>query len=182
MSPDEAAEFHEFVQARWARLVRTAYLLTGDHGEAEDLAQNTLVRVYAAWHRVRSADSPDAYLRRMLVNTNAARFRKKRITQLLGAEAPDRGEADSTDRIGQRDALMRALAQLPTRQRAAVVLRYWDDLPETEVAAILGCSVGTVKSQASKGLAKLRADPGLDGPRWHPSPQANSEVLVDDRS
>lgn len=182
MRPDEAALFHEFVQARWARLVRTAYLLTGDHGEAEDLAQNTLVKVYGAWQRVQSTDSPDAYVRRILVNTNAARFRKKRITQLLGADAPDRGEADSTERIGQRDALMRALSRLPAKQRAVVVLRYWDDLSEIEVAAALGCTVGTVKSQASKGLAKLRTDPELDGPQWHSSPIEISEVLVDDRA
>ncbi|MDI2132038.1 SigE family RNA polymerase sigma factor [Yinghuangia seranimata] len=172
MRPDEVAQFHEFVQARWARLVRIAYLLTGDHAEAEDLAQTALIKVYAAWRRVQSSDSPDAYVRRILVNANAGRFRKKRVTQVLGMGIPDVQVADSTRTVDQRDALLRALARLPARQRAVVVLRYWEDLPETEVARTLGCSVGTVKSQASKGLAKLREDPGLTGPVWdsaHPS-------------
>ncbi|NUS59006.1 MAG: SigE family RNA polymerase sigma factor [Streptomycetaceae bacterium] len=168
MRADEAAQFREFVQARWAKLVRTAYLLTGDHGDAEDVVQTALTKAYVAWHRVQGSDSPDAYVRRILVNTNAARFRRKRITQLFGVTAPEpRTAADSTTRqVEQRDALMRALAQLPARQRTVVVLRYWDDLPEAEVARSLGISVGTVKSQASKGLAKLRADPALHGARW----------------
>jgi RNA polymerase sigma-70 factor (sigma-E family) len=165
---DDAAQFHDFVQARWSKLVRTAYLLTGDHGEAEDLVQTALSKAFVAWRRVQSSDSPDAYVRRILVNANAARFRRKRVTQVFGVAIPEpRTAADATTRqVEQRDALMRALARLPVRQRAAVVLRYWDDLPEADVARALGCSAGTVKSQASKGLAKLRADPVLHGARW----------------
>ncbi|MFI1582713.1 SigE family RNA polymerase sigma factor [Embleya sp. NPDC020630] len=168
MKADEAEQFREFVQARWARLVRTAYLLTGDHGEAEDVVQLALTKVYVAWHWVQGSDNPDAYVRRILVNTNAGRFRRKRVIRLLGVTPPEqRTAADSTTRqVEQRDALVRALAKLPARQRAVVVLRYWDDLPQADVARALGLSFGAVKSQASKGLAKLRADPGLHGAVW----------------
>lgn len=181
MRPEEAAEIHDFVQSRWTRLVRTAYLLTGDHGEAEDLVQTTLIKAHAAWHRVRSCENPDAYVRRILVNANAARFRKRRITQLLGATVPEARVPDATRHVDQRDALLRALAKLPARQRAVVVLRYWDDLSEAEVARILGCSIGTVKSQAVKGLAKLRVDPGLNGPHWDSGSDDTSEVLAHGR-
>jgi RNA polymerase sigma-70 factor (sigma-E family) len=181
LRPDEAAQFHEFVQARWPRLVRTAYLLTGDHGEAEDLVQTALAKAYVAWTRVQASDSPDAYVRRILVNANAARFRKRRITQLLGAAPPEVRTPDPTHRVDLRDALVQALARLPVRQRAVVILRYWDDLSEAEVARALGCSAGTVKSQASKGLAKLRADPALSGPRWDAGTYDTSEVPVHDR-
>lgn len=162
MGPDDAAAFHEFVRSQWPRLVRTAYLMTGDHAEAEDVAQTALARAGAAWRRIQASEHPDAYVRRILVNCNNNRFRRKRPALLFGAKTPDVPVPDDpTQRVDQRDALRTALLNLPARQRAAVVLRYWEDLPETEVALVMGCSVGTVKSQAARGLAKLRADPAL---------------------
>ncbi|MYS86892.1 SigE family RNA polymerase sigma factor [Embleya scabrispora] len=161
MKPDDAAAFREFVQSRWGRLVRIAYLMTGDHGEAEDLTQTALARVGASWTRVRAVEQPDSYVRRVLVNCNINRYRRLRPVALFGMRTPDVPGPDPTHQIDERDALMRALADLPPRQRAVVVLRFWDDMSEADVAGVLGCSVGTVKSQTSKGLAKLRRDPAL---------------------
>ncbi|KUN77494.1 SigE family RNA polymerase sigma factor [Streptomyces griseoruber] len=154
--------FQEFVRARWSRLVRTAYLLTGDVHHAEDLTQTALAKAYRSWRRIARTDNPEAYVRRMLVSCNSDRFRKRRVTEALTAAPPDRaGRDEATGRVDERGSLMAGLAQLPTKQRAVVVLRYWEDLSEAEVAEVLGCSPGTVKSQASKGLAKLRTYPGL---------------------
>ncbi|TWF99361.1 SigE family RNA polymerase sigma factor [Kitasatospora viridis] len=163
-SYDEEAEFSAFVQGRWNGLVRTAYLLTGNRHDAEDLAQTALAKAYASWRRVRSSTSPDAYLRRILVTSNIDRFRKRRLTEyptgdLLEPSGPH--PADASAQVDQRQVLFAVLATLPARQRAVVVLRYWEDLAEAQVADALGCSIGTVKSQAAKGLAKLRAHPGL---------------------
>lgn len=154
---DLDAEFQAYMAARWPVLVRTAFLLTGDRFLAEDLAQTALTRVYASWRRVRRADDVDAYVRRVLVNANSGRFRKRRVDEHLVAMPADGRAHVPHEGIVQRSALMAALAELPVRQRAVVVLRYWEDLSEREVAAVLGCSVGTVKSQASKGLARLRS-------------------------
>ncbi|MGW0661958.1 SigE family RNA polymerase sigma factor [Streptodolium elevatio] len=161
MKPDDAAAFHEFVRSQWPRLVRTAYLMTGDYAEAEDVAQTALARAGAAWRRIQATERPDAYVRRILVNCNNNRFRRKRPALVLAERPPDAAGPDPTVRVDQRDALRVALLKLPPRQRAAVVLRYWEDLPEAEVAQAMGCSVGTVKSQAARGLAKLREDPAL---------------------
>ncbi|NUP52360.1 MAG: SigE family RNA polymerase sigma factor [Catenulispora sp.] len=159
------AEFGDFMAARWPALVRTAYLLTGDQHLAEDLAQATLTKVYASWKRVRRADDIDAYVRRVLVNTNAGRFRKRRVAEHLVAAPYDGRGHEPHEPLAQRTALMAALAALPGRQRAVVVLRYWEDLSEREVAAILGCSQGTVKSQAAKALARLRTAEALHDAR-----------------
>jgi RNA polymerase sigma-70 factor (sigma-E family) len=150
------AEFQAYMAARWPVLVRTAFLLTGDRFLAEDLAQTALTRVYASWRRVRRADDVDAYVRRVLVNANAGRFRKRRVAEHLVAVPADGRSHLPHEPLAERSALMAALAELPARQRAVVVLRYWEDLSEREVAEVLGCSVGTVKSQASKALARLR--------------------------
>ncbi|MGW4896197.1 SigE family RNA polymerase sigma factor [Kitasatospora sp. NPDC004240] len=156
-------EFRAFVDGAWSRLLRTAFLLAGDRHTAEDLAQQCLERAYVAWGRVRAADDPHAYVRRILVNEHARRFRRRPPEQLVTA-VPDRaGPADGYARLDERAALLAALGTLPPRQRQAVVLRYWEDLSETQVAAAMGCSVGTVKSQAAKGLAKLRAVTSLSG-------------------
>jgi RNA polymerase sigma-70 factor (sigma-E family) len=156
--PDDVdTEFQHYMAARWPALVRTAYLLTGDQHLAEDLAQTALTKVYASWRRVRRADDVDAYVRRILVNTNASRFRKRRVTEHLTAVPYDASGHEPHAGLAQRSALMTALAGLPKRQRAVVVLRYWEYLSEREVAEVLGVSQGTVKSQASKALARLRA-------------------------
>ncbi|MEU1009745.1 SigE family RNA polymerase sigma factor [Streptomyces sp. NPDC005890] len=159
-------EFQSFVVGRWPRLVRTAFLLTGERHAAEDLVQSTLEQVYAAWRRVGAADDPEAYVRRVMINAHARRHRR-RLREFLAPKDDSglvREVADTGDRIAQADdrsALLKALAQLPPRQREAVVLRYWEDLTETQTAEAMGCSVGTVKSNAAKGIAKLRAVPGL---------------------
>lgn len=157
------AEFQRYMAVRWPVLVRTAYLLTGDRYLAEDLAQSALTKVYASWRHVRRADDVDAYVRRVLVNTNANRFRKRRVAEHLTAAPYDLAAYEPHAGLAQRSVLMAALAELPARQRAVVVLRYWEDMSEKEVAAALGCSQGTVKSQASKALARLRQNAALAG-------------------
>ncbi|MFJ3846585.1 SigE family RNA polymerase sigma factor [Streptomyces albidoflavus] len=154
-------DFETFAAARWPRLLRTAYLLTGDHHEAEDLVQVTLAKLFPAWPRVRGLDEPDAYVRRALVNNNLSRFRKRRVVQLLTPRLPKRAQEGGAARTEERSLLLEALGTLPPRQRAVVVLRYWEDLSEQQAAEVLGCSPGNVKSQASRGLRKLRDHPAL---------------------
>jgi RNA polymerase sigma-70 factor (sigma-E family) len=165
MRSEDEDEFRHFTAARWPGLVRTAYLLTGDLGHAEDLAQTTLIKAYRSWSRVRKVDDVDAYVRKILINANRSRFRSKRPVEYSMATVPEHAAwpDDAGRGIEERHVLFAALAGLPPRQRAIVVLRYWEDLAESEVAALLGCSVGTVKSQASRALAKLRTDARLTG-------------------
>jgi RNA polymerase sigma-70 factor (sigma-E family) len=156
------AEFSDFMHGRWSGLVRLGFGLTGDLQLAEDLAQTAFARAYASWGQVRKADNPDAYLRRIVVNANRNRFRRLRVGEVLTGTLPDLPSAgNGADQQSERAALVAALMQLPYGQRAAVVLRYWLDLSETETAAVLGCSVGNVKSQASRALAKLRTNTAL---------------------
>ena len=152
--------FSAFATSRWPGLVRLAYGLTGDRWTAEDLAQTALAGTYVAWRRVSRADDPDAYLRRILINAANRRFRRRRVAEQPGdpPETPVEGPADL---VGERAALLAALRLLPSRQRAVVVLRYWADLTDTQIAAALGCSPGTVRSQLSRALSKLRENPGL---------------------
>jgi RNA polymerase sigma-70 factor (sigma-E family) len=160
------AEFSEFMQGRWSQLVRLGYGLTGDQQLAEDLAQTALARAYASWSRVRRTGNPDAYVRRIMINANHSRFRKRRVPERLTGTLPEGSTADAVDptvRHDDRAVLLAALATLPEGQRAVVMLRYWMDLTETETAAALGCSVGNVKSQASRALAKLRLSAALAG-------------------
>lgn len=151
--------FDEFVAARSTALLRTAYLLTHDHALAEDLLQTALTKSWFAWSRIEG--HPEAYVRKVLVNTFASWWRRKWNGELPTEELPERGGADEGPRSDQHHDLWTALAALPRRQRAVVVLRYFEDLTEAETAHLLGCSVGTVKSQHSKALAKLRIDPAL---------------------
>lgn len=158
-------EFQGFVTNRWSQLMRTAFLLTGQQHAAEDLVQSSLERTYVSWRKVSAAGDPDAYVRRIMINTHARRHRRK-LKEFLSLQdaAPVLDTCERGDRMAQADdraALLRALAQLPLRQREAVVLRYWEDLSETQTAEAMGCSVGTVKSNAAKGIAKLRAIPAL---------------------
>jgi RNA polymerase sigma-70 factor (sigma-E family) len=152
---DGGEDFAAFATSRWPGLVRLAFGLTGDRWLAEDIAQTTLARAYVAWRRVSRADDPDAYLRRILVNTSHRRFRRRRVTEQPGdpPETPIEGPADL---VGERAVLLGALHQLPPRQRAVIVLRYWEDLTDAQIAAALGCSPGTVRSQLARALAKLR--------------------------
>jgi RNA polymerase sigma-70 factor (sigma-E family) len=146
--------FAEFVQVRYADLLRIAYLLTGSAHEAEDLVQTSLLRAMRSWRRI---DDPLPYVRRIMANLHISRWRRHRARELLTARVPDRPVRDPTDAVNDRDVLFAALRALPPRARAVIVLRYWVDLSEAETAAILGCSVGSVKSTASRGLARLRA-------------------------
>lgn len=164
MDAGGVAEFSAFAHNRWPGLVRLGYGITGDRGLAEDLAQTALASAYASWARVSRADDPDAYLRRILLNAHSSGFRKRRVAEDLTASPPEgstAGTADDASRHDDRVAIISALAELPPRQREVVVLRFWLDLTETQVAATLGCSVGTVKSQAARALAKLRGSPEL---------------------
>jgi RNA polymerase sigma-70 factor (sigma-E family) len=147
-------EFTEFVHASWASLYRTAYLMLGDRSEAEDLVQTTLAKTYASWPKVRDVEAAPAYARTVLVNTAASWFRKKSWrNERPTATVPDRAhETDPSD----RPAVVDALSQLPPRQRAVIVLRYYEDLSVAQTASALGCSDGTVKSQTSDALNRLR--------------------------
>jgi RNA polymerase sigma-70 factor (sigma-E family) len=160
VSSDDIEDFSAFAVSRWPGLVRLAFGLTGDRWAAEDLAQVTLARAYVAWRRVSRADDPDAYLRRVLINASHRRFRRRRVAEQPGdlPEVPVEGPAEL---VGERAALLAALRRLPPRQRAVIVLRYWEDLTDTQIAAALGYSPGTVRSQLSRALAKLREDPAL---------------------
>lgn len=152
------AEFAAWMTARQPSLLRTAYLLTGDHHTAEDLVQTTLAKVYLSWDKVQKREVIDGYARRILVNENNSMWRrawKKR--EVASSEIPDRAtESDAYDE-GQGDALWQFVQTLPKKQRAVIVLRYYEELSEAETAEALGISVGTVKSQASRALASLRA-------------------------
>lgn len=145
--------------ARSGSLLRTALLLTGQNrAEAEDLLQLALERAYRHWARVHATDEPERYVRRILANASADRWRRlaRRPEQSLPAGDAGLSTPDLSGQVAERDFLLRALAQLPPRQRAVMVLRYYDDLTEAEIADILGCSIGTVKSQVARGLARLR--------------------------
>jgi RNA polymerase sigma-70 factor (sigma-E family) len=161
--------FEEFVQACSPRLFRTALLLAGqDRAAAEDLLQVALERTYRHWARVCRSGDPERYVQRILANASNDRWRlaARRPERLLRPGDADPLAADQSDAVAERDFLMRALAALPPRQRTVLVLRYFNDLPEAEIADALGCSVGTVKSQVSRGLARLRdiAGPGIEPP------------------
>lgn len=149
--------FDEFVAARYAALLRTAYLLTGHQQDAEDLVQVSLARCVPVWHRI--ADRPEPYVRKVLVRENVTRWRRRRWREVQVEHLPE-VPVDEGWRSVDRLTLGRALADLPPRQRAAVVLRHYEGLSERETAEVMGCSVGAVKSQTHAGLARLRAAVG----------------------
>ena len=164
MSAESDEEFREFMRGRWPAMVRLAYGLTGDLGHAEDVAQAAFARAYASWSRVSRTGDPDAYVRRIVINENNSRFRRRRVKESLVDAVPEPAgprTADTADALSDSAALLKALRRLGPRQRAVVVLRFWMDMSEAETAAALGCSVGTVKSQASRALAALRGSAEL---------------------
>jgi RNA polymerase sigma-70 factor (sigma-E family) len=150
-------ECREFASSRASPLHRSAYLLCGDWHLAHDLVQETLVKTYRNWPRVQQADSPDAYVRRILLNEVRDRWRRRQSTAPVARFADEPVAADPTDEITRRAGLLQALLALPLQQRATIVLRYLEGMSERETAALLGCSEGTVKSQSSRALAALRA-------------------------
>jgi RNA polymerase sigma-70 factor, ECF subfamily len=157
-------EFREFVAARSAALLRTAYLLSGDWATAEDLLQTALTKTYLAWKRLGGIEAVEPYARRVMVNTSTSWWRRRwhgeRPTEVL----PERPGLDEIEQQLDRDLLWRHLKELPVRQRAVLVLRYYEDLSEAQTAALLDISPGTVKSQASRALATLRRRMGADTP------------------
>lgn len=149
-------EFSEFMAARWAPLFRTAYLITGDRHQAEEVLQSALAKTYVGWDRIRNKQAADAYVRKAIVQTAASGWRKRRREHLT--EKPlDLVDADRTAGTDDRLALWTHILALPPRMRATLVLRYYEDLSEAQTAAELGCSVGSVKSQTSRALERLRA-------------------------
>jgi RNA polymerase sigma-70 factor (sigma-E family) len=152
--------FEDFVAARGQRLLATAALLAQDRQLAEDLLQTTLLKVWTSWRRIHS--NPEAYARRTMVHTYTSWWRRRWNGERPSADLPDE-PVPFVDGEAALD-LRAALARLPRRQRTVLVLRYYEDLTEREVADLMGCSVGTVKSQASKALAKLGADAALARP------------------
>ena len=149
------ADFAQFVDEALPALLRFGYVLTGNAAEAEDLVQDALAKSLRRWRRVR-ADNPVAYTRRIMINTHLTRWRRWGARVRLGG-VPEAAADDAGLRRGEDwDALRRALALLPSRQRAVLVLRYLEDLPDTTIAGLLGCSPGTVRSHAARGLAALR--------------------------
>ena len=158
----EAEGFAQFVEARRRALLRTAWLLTGDWALAEDLVQTALVRSWPRWERIWRRGDPEMYVRRVMVNTWAGwRRRRWRAEQPSGAVPDSPAAGDLAAEAAVRITVQRALRSLPARQRAVLVLRVFDDLSEAQVAEVLGCAVGTVKSTMARAVARLREDPRL---------------------
>ena len=155
MRDSAEAEYKRYVTARSHALWHTAFLMCGDAHQAEDVVQTALLKLYVAWHRVERAENRDAYARRVLVrcviDEKRRGWRRERVVAAVPESAADEGPD-----IGERDAALRALALLAPRQRATLVLRFWEDLSVEQTAELLGCSPGTVRSQTARGLATLR--------------------------
>ncbi|MDL5202547.1 SigE family RNA polymerase sigma factor [Streptomyces sp. ALI-76-A] len=157
--------FSSYVKARQPVLLRTARSLTANPSDAEDLLQTALTKTYVAWERIEDHRALDGYVRRALLNTRTSQWRKRKVDEFACDELPESesvptGE-DPAEQQALHDAMWRAIMKLPARQRAMVVLRYYEDLSEVQTAEVLGVSVGTVKSAVSRALGKLREDPEL---------------------
>jgi RNA polymerase sigma-70 factor (sigma-E family) len=155
--------FREYVISRSAALLRTALLLTHNLADAEDLVQAALAKTYQAWDRIQDRGAVDGYVRRAMVNTHISWWRRRRVEEYPTDDIPEQAVADHTADGELQDTLRRAIERLPRRMRAAVVLRYYEDLTEAEIADVLGVSQGTVKSTVSRAVAKLRIDAELLG-------------------
>ncbi|MGW0690697.1 SigE family RNA polymerase sigma factor [Streptomyces sp. NPDC002738] len=156
--------FSSFVRARGPVLLRTARSLTANPSDAEDLLQTALTKTYVAWERIEDHRALDGYVRRALLNTRTSQWRKRRVDEFACDELPEQEASPAPDPAEQQslhDAMWRAVLKLPDRQRAMVVLRYYEDLSEAQTAEVLGVSIGTVKSAVSRALGKLREDPEL---------------------
>lgn len=153
--------FREYVTARRGSLLRMAYLLTRNLADAEDLLQAALAKTYQAWDRIEDRGALDGYVRRAMMNTHISWWRRRRLEEYPTEQIPDRPVADHAGESELHDTLRRALGRLPERMRTAVVLRYYEDMSEAEIAKVLGVSQGTVKSTVSRAVAKLRIDAEL---------------------
>jgi RNA polymerase sigma-70 factor (sigma-E family) len=154
---DEAEPLRDFIAHRSAAMLRTAYLLVGDRAHAEDLLQTALIKTYLAWPRIRDPGALDAYVRRTMATTAISWWRGRRFHERAAEQLPDRVDDDPVGPRIERDAMWAHLRALPPRQRAVLVLRYYEGLSEAEIAETLGLSRGTVKSHAARALATLRA-------------------------
>ncbi|MFC9582726.1 SigE family RNA polymerase sigma factor [Streptomyces yangpuensis] len=163
-NPTPYPSFSAYVRTRGTVLLRTARSLTANPCDAEDLLQTALTKTYVAWDRIEDHRALDGYVRRTLVNTRTSQWRKRKVDEFVCDELPETEEAPASDPAeaqALRDAMWRAVTRLPDRQRAMVVLRYYEDMSEVQTAELLGVSVGTVKSAVSRALGKLREDPEL---------------------
>jgi RNA polymerase sigma-70 factor (sigma-E family) len=154
-------EFRDYVTARGRALLRTAYLLTGNLADAEDLLQAALAKTYLAWDRIEDRGALDGYVRRAMVNTHISWWRRRRVQEFPTDELPDQIIDDHAGDSDLQETLRAAIDRLPHRMRTAVVLRFYEDMTEAEVAEKLGVSLGTVKSTVSRAVAKLRIDAEL---------------------
>lgn len=164
MTGADDGSFEAFVADRSTTLLRTAYLLTGDRGHAEDLLQTALIKTYRHWGRLTNREDPTAFVRRVLVTTHASWRRRLRVSEFVSATPLLQGESEPAFDTGDRDQMVAALAQLPPRMRAVLVLRYWEDLSEAGTAEVLGCSVNPVKTHTTRGLARLRGQLAQSAP------------------
>jgi RNA polymerase sigma-70 factor (sigma-E family) len=153
-------DFDSYVEAAWPRLLRSAWLLTGDWHKAEDLVQTVLARAYRRWPRLRDG-SPDAYLRSMLATTYLSWWRRRWRGEVPTGDLPEQAAVDPYESLDTRGTLTQAIAQLPRQQRAVLMLRFHADLTESSTAEVLGISVGTVKSYTARALSALRTDPTI---------------------
>src|SRR5215469_1562922 len=162
MGAGERITFGEYVRARGSVLLRSALALTGgNRADAEDLVQATLIKAYRSWDRISDLAAIDTYVRRAMINTHISAWRRQRVDEYPTDEIPDQPEADPADECDLQDAMQQALDRLPRQMRAAVMLRYYDDMTEPQVAAAMGITVGTVKSTVARAVGKLRDDEQL---------------------
>jgi RNA polymerase sigma-70 factor (sigma-E family) len=163
MASRDSAAFAEFVSVRSGALYRAAYLMVGEHALAEDLLQEALTKTYVAWPRLRDINNAEAYTRKAITTTAISWWRRKSWkNEKPRDDVPDLGHEAQSEQVAQRDWLWQELQSLAPKQRAAIVLRYYEDLTEAQTAEALGVSVGTVKSQVSDGLKRLRSILGPD--------------------
>ncbi|MFF2805827.1 SigE family RNA polymerase sigma factor [Streptomyces sp. NPDC058000] len=163
-TPATFPSFASYVRARGPVLLRAARSLSSNPNDAEDLLQTALTKTYVAWERIEDHRALDGYVRRALINTRTSQWRKRKVEEFACDELPEPDPVPAPDPAelqGLRDAMWRAIMRLPARQRAMVVLRYYEDLSEAQTAEIMEVSVGTVKSAVSRALAKLREDQEL---------------------
>jgi RNA polymerase sigma-70 factor (sigma-E family) len=158
----DVTAFSDLVATRSTALLRTAYLVVGDHQLAQDLVQESLVKTYVAWPRLRDVTKAEAYARRTIVTTAISWRRRRSFHEHPVLAIPEQPQPDRTDALATQDLLWAQVRALPPRQRAALVLRYYEDLSEADTAQLMGCAVGTVKSQVSAGLDRLRQRMGPD--------------------
>jgi len=158
---DDDLAFRDYVRARGTTLLRIAVMLTGNRADAEDLVQAALAKTYLAWGKINDRAALDAYVRRAMVNTHISWWRRRKLEEYPTDELPDQVVADHARDSDLAEVVRRALDRLPERMRAAVMLRYFEDMTEPEIAALLGVSLGTVKSTVSRAVARLRVDAEL---------------------